>query len=127
MRRLIAVMLIAAASLAAPAMAEPPDKPVFLQQDNNADVAYCLVVLKDTKYRADPRNFNLTLGYLSRAAYLSMILEERGGDQWPSIRDAVMQWTVKAIEEDLATRGALRLSPQACIDLPVREDERKSE
>lgn len=104
MRRLLVTM--AALSCVASAMAEPPGKPEFLQQGNNADVAYCFVVLKDSKYRANPRDWNLTVRYLSRAAYLSMILEERAGEKWPSLRDEIMQWTTKAIEEDLATKRA---------------------
>lgn len=119
----IAVCLL----LAAPTMAEPPGKPAFLQQDNNADVAYCFVVLKDAKYRTNPKDWNLTVRYLSRAAYLSIILEERAGEEWPSIRHEVVQWTAKAIEEDLATNSALRLSPQACLDLKLPEDDRKTE
>lgn len=126
MRRVLAVAA-AWLCLAASAVAEPPGKPAFLQQDNNADVAYCFIVLKDSKYRANPRDFNLSIKYVSRAAYLSMILEERAGENWPSLRDEVMQWTAKAIEEDLATKSALRLSPQACLELTVREDDHKSE
>lgn len=125
MRHLITAMTIVALSCAVPALAEPPGKPAFLQQGNNADVAYCLVVLKDSKYRANPRDSNLTFRYLIKAAYLSMILEERAGETWPTIRDEVMQWTAKAIEEDLATKRELRLSPQACVDLALPEDDRK--
>jgi hypothetical protein len=78
-------------------------------------------------YRDNPKDFKLTPRYLSRAAYLWVILEERAGEAWPTIRDTVVQWTATAIEEDLAVKGALRLSPQDCLDLTVREDERKSE
>jgi hypothetical protein len=129
MRHLIAAIAITAAclSFAAPTIAEPSGKPAFLQQDNNTDVAYCFVVLRDGKYRTNPKDLNLTLRYLSRAAYLWTILEERAGEKWPAIRDEVVQWTAKAIEEDLATQGSLRLSPQACLDLAVREDQRNSE
>jgi len=130
MRQLIiTAMTIVALSCAVPTLAEPPGKPAFLQQGNNADVAYCLVVLKDSKYRKDPKNFNLTLRYVSTAAYLDMILEERGGAKWPELSAEVMQWTAKAIEEDLATNGALRLSPDACLDLAatLRKADSKSE
>jgi hypothetical protein len=126
MHRLFAAIAVCVL-LAAPAMAEPPGKPTFLQQDDNADIAYCFVVLKDGKYRDNPKDFKLTLRYLSRAAYLWVILEERAGEAWPTIRDTVVQWTATAIEEDLAIKGALRLSPQDCLDLTVREDERGPE
>jgi hypothetical protein len=116
MRRFIAVVA-AWALLALIASAEPPGKPAFLQQSNNADVAYCLVVLKDTRYRKDPKDFNLTLRYLSTAAYMNIVLQERAGENWNAIYDDVVQWTAKAIEEDLANGGALRLSPEACLDL----------
>jgi hypothetical protein len=114
--------------LAAPIMAEPAGKPPFLQQGNNADVAYCAVLLKDTRYREKPRDMTESLRYVSTAAYLFMILEERAGESWPTIRDDVVQWTTKAIEEDLAVARALRLSPDACLDLAasIPEDDPKA-
>lgn len=117
------IVIAAWLSLALTASAEPPNKPAFLQQGDNADLAYCFVILKDNKYRPNPRDSNLTFHYLTRAAYLHSILQERAAGTWPTIRDDVMQWTVKAIEEDLATKGALRLSPQDCLDLRVTESE----